>query len=419
MSIVGAPITNRPPSADNSIIHGLKAAIDTLFEPTDEQRELMKTQNGEKCENKGRVVCLTSCRDDNSMTSLEEIFKTVLLKQNDTISQHQDLLPLNECELIFINVYPKNVEAFVTKKPLRQIGGTHGIQMLSVEVHSCEAADIPDKLTHLLLNHYDLASTTVTGIPMKEEQNANSSANYDVEILHPKIAHSPILASELYLPKSLKAGSDYVTVTLKWSTPRGNGGDIHNCLFMHRVTPVDVTSRPSSCLINFLLNGRSVLLEMPKRDKNGQKINSHLLSARGGEIFIHTLSVNKLCVDEHPAITDGEGGKVSDYRLQEYAQFARSHRLFPLRQMNDYIRDENLLKARSKLFKHSRYFPLTNSSTLVYNSKGILDSFPQCVEKDELSEQNLLQCKQMIFGLLNSTAKQSDQLPSSANRFVQ
>ena len=45
----------------------------------------------------------------------------------------------------------------------------------------------------LVLQHYDLASTTVTGIPMKEEQNASSSANYDVEIFHPVAAHADIL----------------------------------------------------------------------------------------------------------------------------------------------------------------------------------------------------------------------------------
>lgn len=137
--------------------------------------------------------------------------------------------------------------------------------MLNTEIHSVRACDIPNKLTHLILPHYDLASTTVTGIPMKEEQNASSSANYDVEIFHSSNAHSVILGTELLLPTSIKEGSKYETVTLKWCTPRGLGAsDMQPCLAQHRVTPVDVTSRPSSCLINFLLNGRSVLLEMPK-----------------------------------------------------------------------------------------------------------------------------------------------------------
>lgn len=52
---------------------------------------------------------------------------------------------------------------------------------------------IASKLSNLILSHYDLGSTTVTGIPMKEEQNASSSANYDVEIFHSAAAHTSIL----------------------------------------------------------------------------------------------------------------------------------------------------------------------------------------------------------------------------------
>ncbi|KAF7465693.1 Hypothetical predicted protein [Marmota monax] len=42
---------------------------------------------------------------------------------------------------------------------------------------------------------FDLASTTVTNIPMKEEQHANTSAHYDVELLHHKDAHVDFLKS--------------------------------------------------------------------------------------------------------------------------------------------------------------------------------------------------------------------------------
>lgn len=85
--------------------------------------------------------------------------------------------------------------------------------LLNTEIHSVKTSDIPNKLTHLILPHYDLASTTVTGIPMKEEQNASSSANYDVEIFHSSNAHSVILGTELLLPTSIKEGSKYETVS--------------------------------------------------------------------------------------------------------------------------------------------------------------------------------------------------------------
>ncbi|RZF33651.1 hypothetical protein LSTR_LSTR007029 [Laodelphax striatellus] len=112
----------------------------------------------------------------------------------------------------------------------------------------------------------------------------------------------------------LKEGTDYESVTLKWCTPRGcSAAEMHNCTAMYRVTPVDVNSRPSSCLINFLLNGRSVMLEMIRR--GGGKMISHLLAAHGGEIFIHSLATGRSILEDPPSISEGCGGRVTDYRI--------------------------------------------------------------------------------------------------------
>lgn len=108
--------------------------------------------------------------------------------------------------------------------------------------------------------------------------------------------------------------SEYETVTLKWCTPRGcSASEMQNCTAMYRITPVDINSRPSSCLINFLLNGRSVMLEMAR--KSGGKTISHLLAAHGGEIFIHTLSTARSVLEDPPSISEGCGGRVTDYRI--------------------------------------------------------------------------------------------------------
>ena len=145
----------------------------------------------------------------------------------------------------------------------------------------------------MALRHYELASTTVTGIPMKEEQNASSSANYDVELFHKASAHWRLLSDyhdregegstklknedlSAMMPQTQKEGFRYNTITLKWCTPRGSSADLHPCTALARVTPTDVNSRPSSCLTNFLLSGRSVMLEMPRR--SGTKILSHMVS---------------------------------------------------------------------------------------------------------------------------------------------
>ena len=102
-------------------------------------------------------------------------------------------------------------------------------------------------IAYLLSRHYVLASTTVTGIPMKEEQNASSSANYDVELFHKASSHVKLLASnefntvlgaagpssgdiQNWIPQTRKEGYEYSTITLKWCTPRGSAqSDLHNC----------------------------------------------------------------------------------------------------------------------------------------------------------------------------------------------
>ena len=69
---------------------------------------------------------------------------------------------------------------------------------LSTMLHTSSAGPaLAHKLLYLCLKHYSLASTTVTGIPMKEEQNASSSANYDVELFHHGESHARLLGDVL------------------------------------------------------------------------------------------------------------------------------------------------------------------------------------------------------------------------------
>merc|ERR1719431_2196640 len=175
-------------------------------------------------------------------------------------------------------------------------------------------------LLSLCLAHYTLASTTVTGIPMKEEQNASSSANYDVELFHVREAHEALVLGEAGdLPVTKKEECEYMTATLKWCTPRGAAGvELHHTSAAHRITPTEVNSRQSSCLTNFLLSGRSVMLEMQRRS-SGSKTLSHMLTSHGGEIFIHTLSSNRCLLEDPPSINEGPGGRVTDYRIGELA----------------------------------------------------------------------------------------------------
>lgn len=403
MSMIGVPLPLA--SAHNpefTVLHGLRAAIEALAEPTEQQTNLLNSGSAtdQSLQNQGRIVCITSARDDASMKTLEDIFHSVLVQQNSQIGKAKNMLHVSKCQLMIINMLPSNLtEKFITDRPKTEVS-----PLLTTQVLSVRASTLHDYLTHLILDDYDLASTTVTGIPMKEEQKASSSANYDVEIFHSRSAHSVILGRELVLPKSIKEGTEYETVTLKWCTPRDNSAEMQNCIAQNRVTCSDVTSRPSSCLINFLLAGRSVLLEMPR--KSGGKLTSHLLSAHGGEIFIHTLSVSRSCLDELPSISEGVGGRNVNYRIHEFGAFMQQFKLVPKRLGPDTQFDENLSRLRREFEKCTIYFPLTLGSTIVFNIRQFLDIFLSNLNKPELSEEETVQCKQVIYQLVALEARQ-------------
>ncbi|RZF33650.1 hypothetical protein LSTR_LSTR007028 [Laodelphax striatellus] len=185
LSAIGVPPSHRLNSQiDYSVVHGIEAAVKALCQCSEIQHEKRNSLNetASMLLNNCRVICITSARDNTSIKSIQDIFLNELIQVNKIAASSDHLIPVNHCHLVIINVYPNNMEnVAVTPQPLREINS-----LVSSEVHCAKAGgQIASKLSHLILSHYDLASTTVTGIPMKEEQNASSSANYDVEIFHP------------------------------------------------------------------------------------------------------------------------------------------------------------------------------------------------------------------------------------------
>lgn len=406
LSVVGVPVSVPVPneSEDYSVIHGLEAAVQAMCECSEIQHEKRTTltENATKILNRCRVICLTSARDNASIKRLQDIFQNELIQVNKVAAASDHLIPIHHCHLVIINVYPNNMEMLVTYQPLKDISN-----LLSSEVHSVKAGgQIASKLSHLILSHYDLASTTVTGIPMKEEQNASSSANYDVEIFHSSYAHTALLkgnTADSAMVKAQKEGADYETVTLKWCTPRGmSASEMHNCTAMYRITPVDVNSRPSSCLINFLLNGRSVMLEMVRR--GGGKVMSHLLAAHGGEIFIHSLGTARSILEDPPSISEGCGGRVTDYRITDFGVLMQQNKLVPIKRKN--TEDTTPLEqTKARLEKHTKYWPITISSTCIFNFKQYMEPLLTLMLKDVLTEDEVIQCKQCIYSLIGLEAK--------------
>lgn len=119
MAMVGVP-PNTPQSSDYSVIHGLRAAVEALAERTEAQTE--KLSAGGKVLNAGRVICITSARDDESMKSLEDIFLTVLTAQNKLlIASNQNYLEIDRCHLVIVNLYPSTMNSLVNTRALNDV----------------------------------------------------------------------------------------------------------------------------------------------------------------------------------------------------------------------------------------------------------------------------------------------------------
>ena len=133
----------------------------------------------------------------------------------------------------------------------------------------------------------------------------------------------------------------------------------------YRVSPTDVNSRPSSCLTNFLLSGRSVMLEMPRR--TGSKILSHMLTSHGGEIFIHTLNINRSVLEEPPSISEGPGGRVTDYRVPDFGNLMKSNRMAPYFGEVKAKEVQPLENMRGRLARYTKSNPMIISATTIFN----------------------------------------------------
>lgn len=60
--------------------------------------------------------------------------------------------------------------------------------------------------------------------------------------------------------------------------------------------------------------GRSVMLEQPRRASTARVV-SHMLTSHGGEIYIHALVTSRSILEDPPSISEGAGGRLTDYRI--------------------------------------------------------------------------------------------------------
>uniref|UniRef100_A0A8C5MU85 Integrator complex subunit 13 n=1 Tax=Leptobrachium leishanense TaxID=445787 RepID=A0A8C5MU85_9ANUR len=411
LALIGPPNPRADPECC-SILHGLVAAVETLCKITDYQHEsrTLLLENAERVANRGRIICLTNAKSDSHVQMLEECVNETIHDQNKLAAGSDHLMQIQKCELVLIHTFPVGDDSLVSDRPRKELS-----PVLTSEVHSVRAGrHLATKLNHLVQLHFDLASTTITNIPMKEEQHANTSANYDVELLHHKEAHVEFAKSGEGHVSNSREPSLKETVTLKWCTPRTNSVELHYCIGAFRISPVDVNSRPSSytVYIYFILYCRSVLLEQPR--KSGSKVISHMLSSHGGEIFLHTLSSSRSILEDPPSISEGCGGRVTDYRITDFGEFMKENRLMPVtesRYQMDGALDVPLGRAKDQLERYTRYWPMIISQTTIFNMQAVVP-LANVIVKESLTEDDMLNCQKTIYNLVDMERK-NDPLPIS------
>jgi hypothetical protein len=135
-----------------------------------------------------------------------------------------------------------------------------------------------------------------------------------------------------------------------------------------------VNSRPASCLTQFLLSGRCVVLEVNNRNNSQQqqqqqRISSHVLCAHAGELFMHCLNCcGRSNLDDRPSI-ENFPAKLNNYRINEFIEFIKMNSL-----ANNSIDSKSVncipnlfQKNLDKIEKSTRKWPITYNDSLISN----------------------------------------------------
>lgn len=370
--------------------------------------------------NNGRIILISSFQDDQTISEIISKLETMLNKKNETwqetakqnigtsTSVGTQISPINYCDLVVVNTFPIEDEGSCSEINISSDFKPN----LHCRIYSVKSGrNIAGLLNNLCLQHHNLRSTTITGIPMKEEQNASSSSQYDVEIVHCSSIHEDLINSGSSLLDGVieiidRNGFPCDTFKLSWCTPRTTTIELNHCIATSRITAVDVNSRPSACLTNFLLNGRAVMLEIFKSKSN--RVTTHILASHNGELYIHSLAAfqRKINVGDPPSITDHLGGKVNDYRVNDFVNFMKQHTL-----TRSHLVDNPLSKTCNIIKRQTLYWPLTLGHTILWNVPNLSGRLLQLIPKDTLTHSEVEDCKRNIDSLFKSEAE-NQALPS-------
>jgi hypothetical protein len=380
------------------IVQGLKFGTMCLSQLTATQFAEVQLKPDKPPLNRGRLILVAALQSPNGVSELYRHFIDLFGSENESIEpKDKSRLPIAECDFVLFNV---NTDPKVTNRAFEGVKISQ-VSQVTFSVNSVGTDDIQAGFIRLVKSHFSLATTIIMGIPMKEDQSGGNSANYDVELYHHKDAHRDILRAGKGVISgsgSDKEGSgrQEVSIKLKWSNPKQSVGlEMMPCSSAYRVTPAQVTSRPTVCLINFVLSGKAVMLEQPRRSGMG-KLISHMLISHKGAIFLHSTPQGKSPLEDPPSMTEGCGGRVTDYRISDFVDLMSSNKLgHHCIQRTKIPVPTPLEQAVSQLERLTRIWPIVFSDSLLYSMQQELDPLLRCIAEATISDEDYDKCRQV------------------------
>ncbi|XP_046853140.1 integrator complex subunit 13-like isoform X2 [Xenia sp. Carnegie-2017] len=396
---------------DASITHGLIDAVQTFFVCPGQKKRIVNDFNG-----KGRIICLTSFDSEEKVNeAVDAVCKEFKLVTE--MSKSKSSIFLEFVDVVFLHIPRSPGSCKLRERSLKPI------QNICITVQIVNASQLISKMTSLVQRHFNLKTTVVTGIPMKEEQHLGGPMNYDVELYHSSNVHYELDMFNIYCkdilgPCELSQRQEILndTVTLRWcTTPKAvSNAEPQHCIGVFRFTVAEVNSRPAACLVSFLLQGKNVLLEQPK--KSGSKLISHILTSHAGDLFIHCLGNSRTPLEDPPSISEGCGGRVTDYRINDFGEFMKNNRLAPLIG----TKQKGIVpfqKAVSRLERSTRMWPMVINETVLFNLMAQhLEPLKAVSLKEHLTDEDFNECTKAI-NALQMMENQNDPLPVASFGF--
>lgn len=173
--------------------------------------------------------------------------------------------------------------------------------------YAVETSSMRSAMLDLAQIHLDLISIKVSGIPMKKNNaSSNSKENFDVVFLSQGAVH---ITPQVVMEDTKETGSSSFVLgrqlqspfmqrremQLEWSKlDKATSPHMLPCRCVHRVSPYDLCSNPTICLLTHVMAGKAAALRL-KRGSNSTQLGaanqtvSHVLLIHGDVVYLHCL----------------------------------------------------------------------------------------------------------------------------------